>query len=220
MRTLLCLLFVAAAAPAATFTPIQTIPSEPSLVSILDAVYGPGNYFRIDDDSDRTWQPGQIGVRALATYAGAWETLGLCTLCDGSDDVFFDQTFSADGVFSAPLTVNGAASLFVASQFTWFDYAQFLPFVGKVYSDPAMNPAGADHMVTFGLFGQPGAFVLAFEDWLFTANPRSDRDYQDFVLEVTYLSTPPSEVPEPAAALTLLGGLAVLFLARRKWITA
>lgn len=209
-------LLFAAALPAATITDIQSNPSEPDLSVILDTIYGGGNYYRIDDDSDQVWQPGQITVRALATFAGAWETLGYCTLCDGSDDVLFDQSLSVDGVFSTPLTVSGASNLFIASQFTWFDYAQFLPFVGQVYSDPTLNPDGADHMVTYGLFGQPNTYVLAFEDWLFTADPHSDRDYQDFVFEATFTATPPNQVPEPGAALTLLGGLAALFVARRK----
>ena len=218
MRYLPCLLvLLAIAAPAATITPVQPSVGEPDLTDVLDQVYGAGNYFRIDDDSDQLWQPGQLSVRALATYAGAWETLGFCTLCDGSDDVFFDQSFSVDGLFSVQLTVNSAANLFMASQFTWFDYAQYLPFVGKVYSDPSLNPTGADHMVTYGLFGQPNTYVLAFEDWLFNSSPNSDRDYQDFVFEVTYVQGPPDiQTPEPGALLTLFGGLAALAFVRRK----
>ncbi len=214
MPKFLCLLALfAVAAPAGTLTVIEPHPFEPGLGSILDSVYGAGAYYRIDDDSDQVWQPGEISVRALATYAGAWETLGLCSACDGSDDIFFDQSFSSDGVFSTALTVGGASQIFVESQFTWFDYAQFLPFVGQVYSDPALNPTGSDHMVTYGMFGQPNTFVIAFEDWLFTSDPSSDRDYQDFVVEVTY--APKVETPEPGALITLLGGLLAVAALRR-----
>lgn len=218
MRTILCLLLsLSAVSSAATITPVQSSPNEPDLDVILDSVYGAGNYFRIDDDSDQTWQPGQISVRALATFAGAWQTLGYCVVCDGSDDTLFDQSFAVDGIFSAPLTAGGFSTVLIASDFIWFDSAQFLPYVGQVYSDPSRNPGGNDHMVTYGVSGQPNTYVLAFEDWLFTANPNSDRDYQDFVVEVSYASPPPNiETPEPGALLTLLGGLGVLALVRQR----
>ena len=218
MRKLLCVLALCAAvAPAATITPIHSIAAEPDLDVILDTVYGAGNYFRIDDDSDQVWQAGQITVRALATFAGAHETLGYCVVCDGSDDVLFEQTFDFDGIFSTPLTVGGSSILLIDTPFVWFDFAQFLPYVGQVYSDPSMNPGGADHLVTFGLNGQPNTFVLGFEDWLFGTSPDSDRDYQDFVVEVTYVGGPPDiSTPEPGAMLTMLGGLAALFFIRRK----
>ena len=211
MPKILCLLALSALAlPATTFTPVHSSPGEPDLTEILDTVYGPGNYFRIDDDSDRLWQAGLVTVRALATFSAADETLGFCSICDGSDSVLFDQTFSADGIFSTPLTVGGESEILIASPFTWFDFADVHPLVGQVYSDPGMNPAGADHMVTFGVAGRPDTFVVGVEDWLFTANPASDRDYQDFVFEATIVN------PEPSALFTLLGGLAALIALRRR----
>ena len=218
MRHLPCLLaLLSISAPAATITPVQTNPVETDLSVVLDQIYGSGNYFRIDDDLDQLGQPGLISVRALATFAGARETLGYCTLCDGSDDVYFDQSFSIDGVFSTPLTVNGVSNFFMTEQFSWFDYAQYPPFTGMVYSDPSRNPAGMDHMVTYGVSGLPNTYVLAFDDWISVPNPNSDRDYQDLVVEVTYVSGPPDiQTPEPGAVLTLLGGLAALAFIRRK----
>lgn len=206
-----------AAAPASTMTAVQPSPYEPDLVQILDNVYGAGNYFRIGDDSDQTWTAGQVSVRALATYAGAVQSLGYCMLCDGSDDIAFDQMFWADGVFSTPLTVQGQSNLAIDSEFRWFDDARLWPTVGKVYSAPSMNPGGADHMVTYGLFGQPNTFVVAVEDWLYTANPQSDKDYQDLIFELTYLRPESSIVtPEPGAFFTLAGGMVVLLCFRRR----
>jgi hypothetical protein len=72
-------------------------------------------------------------------------------------------------------------------------------------------------MVTFGLVGQPATFVLAFEDWLFTSDPASDRDYQDVLFQINYVTTPPNtHAPEPGALVTLAGGLGALLYFRRK----
>ena len=218
MRKIILLLpLLTALSFAATITPIQPSPNEPDLADTLDAIYGVEGYSRIADDLDQIWQEGQISVLTLSTYAGASQTLGFCIVCDGSDDVLFSPGLSADGVFSMPLTANGFGIVTIGAPFTWFDDARSLPHTGKVYSDPSMNPAGADYMVTFGVSGKPNTYVIAFEDWLFNANPASDHDYQDAVFEVTYLSQPPSAaVPEPGALFTLAGGLAAMMWFRRR----
>ena len=207
-----------AAAPAsAALTPIFPSGGEPSLSTVLDEIYGAGALIRIDDDFDRIWAPGTLSVTARAKNSAARQRLGFCILCDGTDDVLFDQTVTADGLFSIPITLGGIGAFSIASPFTWFDLPTHSPFVGKVYSDPSRNPLGADHMVTFAVANRPGVYVVAVEDWLFTKTPASDRDYQDFVFEVSYARTPPNTVvPEPGTWLTMLGGLAGLLWARRR----
>jgi hypothetical protein len=201
---------------AATITPIQPSPSEPDLAETLDAVYGAGGYFRIDDDLDQIWQAGQYGVLGISTYSGVSQTLGYCSLCDGSDDVLFDSSLDTDGVFSIPLTVSGIGVVTIGSSFSLFDDARALPYTGKVYSNPSFNADSGDHMVTFGVTGRPNTYIVAFEDWMFNTSPTSDHDYQDAVFEVTYLAAPPSAVPEPSALLTLAGGLAAFVWFRRR----
>ena len=217
MRRLLFLLpLLVSSSSAGTITPIQPSPNEPDLAETLNALYGPAGYFRIDDGQDQIWQAGQLSVLALSTYASAIQTLGYCIACDGSDDVLFSPSLNVDGVFTIPLTANGSALVAIGAPFTWFDDARTQPFTGKVYSDPSMNPNGADYMTTFGVIGRPNTYVIAFEDWLFTENPTSDHDYQDAVFEVTYLSAPPSAVPEPSALFTLAGGLGAFVWLRRR----
>jgi hypothetical protein len=216
------MLIFGATGQAATITPVQSaLGGEPDLTEILDDVYGVGGYYRIDDSLDAGWTAGQITVRAIGSYSSALANLGYCIICDGSDDVYSDQTFAGEGALSTPLTFGGSGSLIIPSSYSWFNFAQFLPFVGQVYSTAALNIDGTDHAVTYGVYGQPNTIVLAFEDWFFDADPPSDGEYQDLVLEVTYLTAPPQFLtPEPGALFTLAGGLVALVAMRRKRVIA
>jgi hypothetical protein len=79
--------------------------------------------------------------------------------------------------------------------------------VGRVYSDSSLNPTGGDHMVSFAVNGLPDTYVFGFEDWLFTSDPASDRDYNDVVVQVTFNRTEILSTPEPATAALLGVGL-------------
>ena len=70
------LIFTGTAQAIPHLTPIGTS-GEPSLGSILDTLYGAGNYTRVDDGSDQWWtNPGSAGARAEAKYAGYTQNFG------------------------------------------------------------------------------------------------------------------------------------------------
>lgn len=203
-------------AQAAPLTSINTASGEPNLYFYLDSVYGAGNYERVSDDQDDVWAARDIlSAIAIGSTAAANQQLGVCSLCDGSDDRLIGPAIPNSGLFAISL-LDGILG-FDAPSFRWFDAARGFPAVGTVYSDPTMNPLGVDQMVTFAVLNRPGVYVLGFEDWL--ANYRrghSDRDFNDFIVEVTM--RPPSELlatPEPAAVAMLGGALLLLGASRR-----
>ncbi|MCB1019975.1 MAG: DUF4114 domain-containing protein [Acidobacteria bacterium] len=189
-------------------------PIEPDLAVTLDAIYGPGNYFRINDDLDQLWPAGDYTLIARSTYSSASQSLGFCVVCDGSDNTFVDQVIDADGIFAIPLTIGGNSTITTVMRFSWVDYAVMGPVTHTVYSNPAFNPGGLDQMVTFAIAGQPNTYLLAFEDWYGTDG--ADTDFNDFLFELTYHSQQPAIAPEPSAILSLAGGLAALFYIRRR----
>lgn len=219
MRPLYAILFLLAAstATATPFTPLFANPGgEPTLLTTLDAIYGSGGYTRISDSLDQYWSgPTVMSAVALSSYAGAEQQFGVCVVCDGSDDQAFSPSITADGIFSQPLTINGQSSLLISDPlFRFFNNPSGHAAVGRVFSDPALNPLGADHLVSFSVNGRPDTFVLGFEDWLFTSDPASDRDYNDLVVEVTFRTSNVLATPEPATALLL--GCGLLLAARLK----
>ena len=211
-------LLAATIAPAATFTPLF-VSGEPALAVTLDAVYGVDGYTRVSDDLDQLWAGNAVlSVIAISSYADATQTLGLCLICDGSDDILFSPTITADGIFTQPLTAFSQASLTLNDGlFQFFADPSGFDEVGRVYSNPLLNPLQADHMVTFAINGRPGVYALGFEDWLFTSDPASDRDYNDLVVEVSFVYNDIQQTPEPASVLMLgVGLLLAARIARRR----
>lgn len=209
-------------ARAASFTAVTPNPGEPSLVHFLDVIYGAGNYERIPDDLDGVWVADDIiGATAIAKTASAKQRLGVCEICDGSDNFQFGPTVAQNGTFSISL-FDGTYS-FSGPTFRWYDAAFGDPYVATAYSDPLLNALGVDQMVTFAIKNRPGVFVLGFED-----RPSgiryvaSDRDFNDFVVEVRFaapqlpIDEPIPSVPEPAGIVLLGGALFALGLASRK----
>ena len=207
---------------AAAFTTVNANPGEPSLFSLLDAIYGAGNYERISDDLDGLWIADDlIGVTAVSKNSAASERLGVCVICDGTDSVQLGPTVSQDGNVSVAL-FDGTFT-FAGPLFRWYDAAFGVPVVGTVYSDASLNANNTDHMVSFAINDRPGVFVIAFEDWVSTYPVASDRDFNDFIVEARFAPQeqipPPSdeipEVPEPAGIALFGGTLLVLGLVRR-----
>lgn len=230
IRTALAVAILAAFAPsyasAASFTAVNTGSVEPSVFYFLDAIYGAGNYERISDDLDGVWIADDIiGITAVGKQSDAKERLGVCLLCDGTDNFQFGSTVSPNGILSMSL-FDGLYD-FGGSTFRWYDAAFDNPAVGTVYSDTSLNANGTDQMVSFAIKDRPGVFVIAFEDWLSSyTHGVSDRDFNDFIVEVRFATRrpnltqdPPTEtipsVPEPAGFALLGGALLVLGLARR-----
>jgi len=179
---------------AATFTAINSSPGEPSIFSYLDNAYGVGNYERISDDLDSVWTSQDlIGATAIGKSANAKQRLGICILCDGSDNILIGPNVTQNGVISIALLDD--PFVFSGPTFRWFDAASGDPYVATVYSDPSLNPRAVDQMVTFAIKARPGVFVLGFED-----RPSgiryiaSDRDFNDFIVEVRF-KTPPQPGP-------------------------
>lgn len=211
---LLC--FSTAAARAMSLTPVQVNSKEPSLISILDGIYGQGNYLRISDDLDGIWEAREIaGVIAIGSVSAAAQRLGVCEVCDGSDSVVLGPKVTPNGIL--PITLLDSVFTFNGPVFRWFDAAAGDPAVGTVYSDPLLNSGNTDHMVSFAITNRPGVYVLAFEDWLssYQAAP-SDRDFNDFIVEVRMQPMDDlTSVPEPGTVALLGGALLMLGLSQR-----
>lgn len=206
----LALLATSSFARAVTITPVQPSPDEPDLAEVLDVYYGPGGVLRVSDDLDQYWSGTLIGATALSVNAAATQRLGVCTICDGSDDTFFDQSLTEQSSFPLTLTIAGEEFLsYFGSSFSWFDSASQHYAVGRVSSLPGLNPGGTDQMVTYTVAGKANTYVLAFEDW-FSTVPTSDRDFNDLVVEVRFGGAPNTEVPEPGTVLLLGAGLIAL----------
>jgi hypothetical protein len=188
--------------------------------NVLDALYRPNNYVRIDDSSDQIWQTtgGPVVVTPVAKYAG-----------DDSELMWRPNGQSSLPLFDTSVTTSAALpSSAQSAQFTWeLDNLT----TGDVWSSiPANNTAddGTDHMVTFLITSGPssGSYVIAWED--LSQSKHSDYDYQDAVIQVTGAEPVPpgvikasaaSSVPEPVAWVVwvALGSLALGHGWRRGW---
>lgn len=167
-RLLAALLLAALPAFAGTIGPSAN-PAEQTIGEILDAEYGAGNYTRISDDDDMSFASEPISWRWLASEAAATQDFGWFFNADDGDWILRD-----------------------------FAYLRGAPWVGDVFSNPALNLDGRDHMISFAV--RPGVIAVGFEDWYFGFPQRTDHDFNDGVFEVTFRipHDPPSEVPEPA----------------------
>lgn len=208
-------LMATAASSYAGFTPVgPPFPGEKTQAQILSNAFGgtftPSgeNYTngtitatRLDDTTDTSFSGNIDSVEVLGVFAKLGQALGYST--DGSTVVPIltatGKGFAATGS-SGPIDIPGSYEFVRDGDGQTF------------FSNPANNPDGKDHQVTYLLSGKGvtgKTYVLFFED--LTAKNHGDFDFQDLVVEVN--SAKPATVPLPAAAYTGMSLLLGLGLA-------
>jgi hypothetical protein len=144
--------------------------------NVMDHLYGPGNYTRIDDDNDQLWlNSGNAKVKAVAKF-GASAEVGLWYVGDGLSKVLVATN-------QVPYMTDTWHNLPNAKERFFWKSAE-VPCLGDKYSVPTKNSDGVDHMVTFRVNADsthPERWVIAWEQGVGGGN---DHDYQDIVFEV------------------------------------
>jgi hypothetical protein len=211
-----------------TPTPVLPSPGEPDLTGdwnlvppsaqghegILGFLYGWDNLTRVDDEDDRWWSF-EAGAEASLRASWAGNQFDFGYLDTNGFHSILTHLSGATGYFALPARplVSGEAANRLALGV----------FAGRFDSAQA-----EDHMVTFEVTGSAsqygrdysanlvGSFVVGWEDLPFRM---SDRDYNDFVLElrgVRPTGDPMAPIPEPASALLVGSGIAAMWIARRR----
>ena len=208
--------------PQAWATPINPAPgSELSLEGpggIIDQIQWMDGItlVRVDDGKDQAWNKNQGPSTATgrARYAGYTSVFGIIPGA-GPGVVDFRGLFNAPG--NGAVIASGAAPIIDLDSLLATGDA-FRPAIktpkGAIWSALGNdNSDGFDHMVTWVDANDPYHYFLAFEDMSF---PRSDGDFNDFVIELTNVIDGPA-VPEPTTLVLMGLGLAgVGFVRRRK----
>ena len=224
----LAALLSGAPAAEAGFTAVKQSkrPGQASHEQILERVYG-GNFVsdasglsfsnasgvtvtRVEDDgnprSDQTWSGRDVSARAVAAFSRKRKTEAYFGTTAGGD---VRKVFDATG---HRFNVGGAGESTVENDLR---FGREGPGAKSFSSVAAANRDGMDHLVTYEVRGlatqEASVYLLCWEDKF---AKRSDRDYNDLVVELTAgeaaseaAMAEPLLIPLPPAAWTGLGGL-------------
>lgn len=159
-------------------------------------------------NNDTVWHDGTVNFTAEAKYASYKQSFGFKTSGGTETTVFADNNGSGT---SGPTLVG-------PGQFNWWRSGWNTNTLSdnKWFSNPALNQT-EDHMVTFEVLQSAGGpalngvrtWLLAWED---TKLMFSDKDYNDFVVEVVAVPLPTSVL----AGLSTLGVMGLAALRRRR----
>jgi len=188
----------------ASLTPVGPGGPEPDLFAglssnpqgnIMDTLYGPGNYTRVDDSFDQIWMNFSGAAQVRAAFAGSLSSLYYNS---GSQTDFLVTSNTSLGYLNQSWVPLPSTS----EPFSW----TMKNTNGNTFrSIQSQNPGGVDRMVSFQITGNSGHptnaigdYVIAWEDL-----PGSGGDFQDFVVEVSSVAA----IPEPSSFLLLSVGL-------------
>jgi hypothetical protein len=150
------------------------------------------------DDIDQVWTDGTAKVTAEVKYAGDSQSFGWNQgmLIDTYEELLTEDDINQPGI-----------SIDISGDFLW----GYKPDGEEWWSMQSENDLLEDHMVTYQIVGLPDREVGEVV-WLVFLEDRplsvADKDYNDFVVEI-------SAVPEPATAFLLVSGIALLLRKRQ-----
>jgi hypothetical protein len=149
----------------------------------------------LDGNIDQVWTDGAALVTAKAVWAGDSQSFGWNE--GGLETTTYEELLTDADLDDPGVAVN------IHGDFLW----GYKPDGQNWWSLNSQNQNGEDHMVTYKVEGLAGPEVV----WLIFMEDRpldsADKDYNDFVVEIT-------AVPEPATMLLL--GIGGILLRKRK----
>jgi PEP-CTERM motif len=197
-----------------TATQINT-GNERSLTSIINQIMADDGISlqRVSDANDQFWslfEGGASSMLARARYAGYDNTFGVIPGTAGNLGGF-QPLLGSQGI-NGKVAGNSGTEIMFPDLTGDFRLAILTP-TGQLWSSLASDNTDAmDHMVTWVDANDPYHYYVAFEDMGF---PRTDGDYNDFVLELRNVIDGPEAVPEPGSLSLFALGLFGLGYGRR-----